>query len=123
MERERAINSQHSHPIVDPALVQRFIPDERLLTLYPPPFRTVADDYRKPADSFWDEYGALSEIDPTEALLIADFEIGSDSAVILDYRLDPAPALRLKHLARTGDPTRWVQIADSIDALLRMFEL
>ena len=44
------------------------------------------------------EYGALQEISPELSVEIAAFEIGSDSAVVLDYRggSDNPAVLRLK---------------------------
>ncbi|MFC5175646.1 hypothetical protein [Nocardioides taihuensis] len=119
---ESAVNLQHTSPIVDPSLVERLIPDERLLLLHPPPFRTVAE-YQTYEGDFWTEHGALAEIDSAEALVVAEFELGSDSVVILDYRFDPAPALQLKYPERWGEPNHWVQIAGSIDQLVELLDL
>ena len=45
----------------------------------------------------WERFGALDQIVPEKALIIGDFELGSDSPIILDYSRDASnpPVLRL----------------------------
>lgn len=75
--------------------LRKLIPEEPELILYAPPFTTVADELNLNA-KFWTEHGALDEIDPARTLMIGDFGLGSDSALVLDYRQDPPLVLYLK---------------------------
>jgi hypothetical protein len=81
------VNSQNLLPLVKPERVQLFAPGETVICLLPPPFRTVADHATgKALTLFWSKYGALDMISPKDAVIVADFGIGSDSPIILDYR-------------------------------------
>lgn len=65
---------------------------------------------------FWERDGALDQIEPEHALIIADFGIGADSVVILDYSRDPVdpPVLRLRwHVPGGGNA--WVIGARNFD--------
>ena len=49
------------------------------------------------SNRFWTDYStSLHEINPDLSLILGDFGIGSDSALILDYRQSPPRLLRLK---------------------------
>lgn len=67
--------------------VERLAPGQRSLFLDPPPFRRLAHEVTDNPE-FWEEHGALDQIDPDLALVIGDFGLGSDTAIVLDYRLD-----------------------------------
>ncbi len=86
---------QNLHPIIPRDIVRTFVPDERTIVLYPYPFCTVEEARR--SNKYWeDERSAISEIDPELSLVIGDFGLGSDTAIILDYRTDQPRLLRLQ---------------------------
>lgn len=117
--RGTRVEEQNLDPIIDQEVVKRFAPDERRIVLLPPPFSTVADDAGGNRD-FWRDFGALDQLAPDQAVLIADFELGSDSAVVVDFRTVPARVLRL----RWGtDGNRWVEVAASVDEFLLLLGL
>ena len=130
--RNQVINAQSRAPLVDPALLRVAAPNEVGIVLIPPPYQPVLVEvewYRARAAQhlggydYWKEHGALGEIDPAEAILIADFGHGSDTAAIMDFRYDPAPILRLHWSGRDGEHNHWDRMADSIQDLLEKLDL
>ena len=104
--------------------VKRIASDESKIYLYAPPFSTVAkcgSDHE-----FWQKFGALAQIDAELALIIADFGLGADSPIILDYarnRLNP-PVLRLQWLGKNGNvQNEWTQIASDFDQFVDLLGL
>lgn len=79
------------------------------------------------AERFWDEYGALHEIDPTRALCIGDFGLGSDSVIVLDYRTLPADptVLYLRWMLGPNKEKRttWASCASSFERFLELLGL
>lgn len=69
-----------------------------------------------PDVEFWERFGALDQIDPERALVIADFGLGADSVVVLDFARDAVnpPVLRLRWGPR-GVGNAWVQGARDFD--------
>lgn len=113
--RGTRIEEQHLAALVPPALVQRFAPEEHQIFLFPPPFVTVADDARR-NPVYWRTYGALEQLQhPKDAVLIADFGIGSETLIVVDLHTDPARVLRL---VWGSDVSRWVEIAPSVETFL-----
>lgn len=113
--------SQNLTPVAAPEDVERVAPGERALFLEPPPFRTLAEEI---ADNpgFWDEHGVLGDIDPDRALVIGDFGPGSDAVLVLDYRTS-ADDPTVVRLAWTDVGTRWVEVAPTVDDLVRRLGL
>jgi hypothetical protein len=70
---------------------------------------------------FWTKWGALNEIEPELALDIGDFGLGSDSAVVLDYRKADPSVIRL--VWRKPDPNTWVLCAGTFDEFADMLGL
>jgi len=109
-------------------LVQRLVPGEDQLVLRPPPFRTIAERCEGAGPDggerkFWQEYGALDQIDPKRAVLIGDFGLGSDAVIVLDYRQAPSPSLiRLAWLDGALRP-RWVPFFAVFSEFARAFQL
>jgi hypothetical protein len=103
--------AQNNRSVIPSEVIQRFAPDEERLFLYPPPFCTPQQGIDRRPGSFWlDPRSATNEIDPALALVIGDFGLGSDAAIILDYRtqeFDPK-VLRLRW-AEEGN--HWVECA------------
>jgi hypothetical protein len=90
-----------------------------------PLFGTIADEESVEGSvSFWKKYGSIHQIDPAKALVIADFGLGSDTAVILDYARDPInpPVLRLRWSER-GKNNQWVQCAKDFDEFAEILGL
>jgi hypothetical protein len=113
---------QNLHSLVPPERIHLFAPEEDTIYLLAPPFRTIAERMSG-ADGFWSKWGALEEISPELSVDIADFGLGSDSPIVLDYRQDhsnPA-AIRLKWLK--PKPNTWVQCANSFDEFADMLGL
>jgi hypothetical protein len=127
---------QGLHGSISKERVQFFAPDQDQIYLLSPPFSTVATRMAH-GDNFWSRFGALEQISPELSVLIADFGMGSDSPILLDYRPDVAnPAvIRLKLnpiLAETlasgrkrvvGWANVWLRCADTFDAFADMLGL
>ena len=111
-ERESA-QLQNLTPLIPNESVRKFAPDEERIFLYPPPFATVAEAAKH--NKYWeDERSAPGEIDPERALLIGDFGLGSDTAIILDYRTGTPRLLRLQW----GDKeNHWIEFGIEISEL------
>ncbi|HJU40417.1 MAG TPA: hypothetical protein VJ724_12640 [Tahibacter sp.] len=105
--------------------VKAFAPDENELELSKPEhFRTVGSylrDGRGLSPAQW----AVHDIDPERTLLIADFELGSDSGIALDYRDDAnePSVIRLVWPSGHGQPNRWLEVAPTFDAFWAMIRL
>lgn len=118
--------AQHIRPIVAPGRVRRFAAEETLICLQPPPFPTIAREVSAAgpgAGQFWRQFGALHQIIPAKAVIIADFGIGSDAPVILDYAADTTnpPVLRLRWGPDRN--TEWVLGARDFDEFADMLGL
>ena len=113
--------SQNLRPLAAPEDVDHLAPGENSLFLNPPPFKTLASEIAK-NQQFWDEHGALDEIDPELALVIGDFGLGSDAAIVLDYRRtrDEPSVLRL---AWSRDGNHWVEAAPTFEEFARLLRL
>jgi hypothetical protein len=110
-ENEAASLSQNLKSVIPPERIREFAPEEERLYLYPPPFHTAQDEIDAEADSFWlHPMSAVDEIDPRRSLIIGDFGLGSDAAIILDYRHDPQYP-RILRLRWSSEGNHWVECA------------
>lgn len=114
-------HSQNLRPLAAPEDIDQVAPGESSLFLYPPPFRTLASEIRK-SRRFWDEHGALDQIQPELALVIGDFGLGSDDAIVLDYRHNPGEPSVLR-LAWDHDGNHWVKAAPTFGEFTRLLRL
>ena len=114
-------NSQNLHPVADPETIDRVASGETKLFLEPPPFQTLAAEIAANPD-FWQEHGALNEIDKDLALVIGDFGLGSDTAIVLDYRASPTEP-SVKFLQWTDEGTRWAEVAPNFKAFAQALQL
>jgi hypothetical protein len=117
--------AQDLHPLISADRVRRFAADESRICLEPPPFITIAQERaRGGAGDFWEQFGALDQIDPERALIIGDFGLGSDSPIILDFACDATnpPVLRLKWGPR-GQGNQWLEGAQDFDEFAEMLGL
>jgi hypothetical protein len=101
--------------LVDEERVQLVFPGETRLDLQCPPFHTVSVEiFHSP--ELWRESGAIEEIDAERALIIGDFGLGSDSAIVLDYeRSLTSPSVRWLQWGVEGN--HWLEAAPTFDAL------
>ena len=118
--------AQNLRPLASPDRVRRFAPEEELIYLNAPPFRTIADELQAASavvvNEFWMRHGALNQIVPEKALILGDFGLGSDAPIILDYAQhasDP-PVLRLRY---AGASTDWVRGARNFEEFATMLGL
>ena len=121
--------AQNRRPLVPIEHVHRFAPEERDIYLLAPPFKSVGRCLRS-GEHFWEwDQAAPAEISFNHAVVIADFGIGSDAPVVLDYRLDPRQpcVLRLRYEYVPGPPpttvTHWVGVARGFDAFADLLGL
>ena len=98
-------NKQHIKTIIPLTKLKEFAPDEDGIYFYTFPFTRISDALMKQYD-YWINYGAIDQIDPNLALIIADFGLGSDTLLILDYRenINSPTLYRLKW----GKVNHWV---------------
>ena len=122
--------------LVSKERIQFFAPEQDQIHLLSPPFSTVATRMAD-GDKFWSRFGALEQISPELCVFIADFGMGSDSPILLDYRPDVSnPAvIRLKLnpvLGQTlasgrkkvvGWANVWLRCADTFEAFADMLGL
>jgi hypothetical protein len=103
--------------------VHLFAPEEDEVYLFKPPFCTVAQRVSSDTVDFWSEFGALEQITPELCIDIADFGLGSDSPIVLNYResLENPSVLRLHW--RKPQPNVWVRCADTFDSFADMLDL
>jgi hypothetical protein len=103
--------------------IHLFAPEEDYLYLAVPPFHTIAQRVSSDKTGFWSRFGALEQISPELSIDIGFFGLGSDSAIVLDYRQGDStpPVLRLKW--RKPEPNVWVRCADSFDEFADMLSL
>jgi hypothetical protein len=99
-------------------------PQESLICLQPPPFHTIAAEIAEcKTGDFWERFCRLDQIVPEKALIIGDFGLGSDAAIILDFARDGLnpPVLWL----RWGPERRneWVQGARDFDEFAELLGL
>jgi len=116
--------AQNSHSCSPPEIVSKVFPGERRLYLARPPFRTVAESIAL-GEKFWLQgIAAIDQIDPAKTLIIGDFQLGSDSAIALDYRNEPEPAVLQLAWAKS-DPSknnRWITAAPSFREMGRRLQ-
>ncbi len=104
--------------------VKEFAPDENELILYKPQEFTTVGDILRTGRTMSPERWAVQDIDPDRTLLIADFELGSDSGIALDFR-DTGREPRVIRLFWPGhkQPNRWVEVAPTFAAFWAMVRL
>jgi hypothetical protein len=85
--------------LLPPEVIEALYPGEHDIYLYAPPFQTVAQRVAD-GDSFWTrEVAVPDQIDFDLTVAVADFGLGSDAPVVLDYRRsrDHPVVLRLRY--------------------------
>jgi len=116
--------------------IQSFAPEQDQIHFLSPPFSTVATRMAH-GDKFWSRFGALEQISPELSVFVADFGIGSDSPILLDYRPDVSnpSVIRLKLNPVLGETlvsgrkrvvgwaNVWLRCADTFDTFADMLGL
>lgn len=129
----QAERHQHLVSAAAPDRIRAVTGDESHLYLYRPPFITVASA-RAGNPGFWTgSVGALADLDPQRSVLIADFGMGADAPIALDYRADPVrpsvrrlkwgPRVRPEHGGPMEPANRWVLVASTFDEFVELFGL
>jgi len=111
---EQEANGQHLRSLVSSERVAQIAPQETTIFLYPPPFHTVREYSRGSEPNFWkSRMAAADEISFDHSVVIGDFGLGSDTAIILDYRhsRDNPLVLRLSWGVGGGADNHWCEIA------------
>lgn len=114
---------QNRQPLVPEERVRLLAPDERMIHFNSPPFLTVRESALE--NSAWCEpWSDPSGIDFDLAVYIGDFEIGSDSAILLDYRdnFENPRVIRLQ-LSGNGRPNKWVLMAEDFATFVNVLGL
>ncbi len=88
----KEVEAQNEFPLIDEHVVHHAIPDEYRLYLIQPPFKSV-EELCAFEDDIWREFSVESEFDLSKLIVIADFGLGSDSILVLDYQHSTEPAL------------------------------
>ena len=116
-----ASRAQNLKPIIQSSVISRFAPGEPTIFLYPPPFHTVEAEIDGGNPAFWEEFGAISEIDPAKTLIIGDFGLGSDTAIALEYgRNDLEP--KVIRLVWGPEGNHWLEVAPSFREFAEMLK-
>jgi hypothetical protein len=112
---------QNSHILISQENLKKIAPDENYIFFYPPPFDIVSFLVEKNKE-FWVKYGAIESIEPDKCLMIGDFGIGSDAAIILDYSIDlQCPSVKRQVWNKEGN--YWATIASSFEEFIDKIEL
>ena len=106
---------QNLKSLVPKERVQSFAPEEDRIYLIKPPFDTVAKARSARESKFWSSHGALEGIAPDLCVIIADFGLGSDSPVLLDYRQDRFNPAVIRLQWRKPQPNVWVCCANDFN--------
>ncbi len=115
---------QNLRSLVPEERVRQMAPDESHIYLYPPPFHTVARTVTGSGADFYARFGALDQLVPEAAVEIADFGLGSDAPILLDYRDGPTDPCVIR-LSWPGDgrPNRWVVMAPDFRSFVEVLGL
>ncbi len=115
--------------------IKLFAPGEDWLNLFVPPFQTIAQVveqdtlfcrrwFLEECDlGLWSRFAGLDQISSDLAVHIGDFGLGTDTAIVLDYRQGGSnpPVLRLKWVWQ--EPGVWTRCADTFDEFADMLGL
>ncbi len=93
---------QNNRPLIPDDRPRRF----RRIYLHPPPFHTVAQILAGDGAGFYSQCGALHQLVPERVIEVADFGIGADSPILLEYSVsssDPRVIYLERRFPRRGN--------------------
>jgi hypothetical protein len=110
-------NMQERRPLLGKKAAHALSADDDRIVLMAPPFHTIADEVRG-GNYFWTSgLTNVGEIDYENALIIADFGLGSDSPIILYFGNSQCPSVKYLRWTGNGDNIRheWIETHTSFD--------
>lgn len=116
-----AITKQHNRSLIPEDRIRRF----RRICLYPPPFKTLAQaGVGEGSNDFYRQFGAIHELVTEAAVEIADFGIGADSPILLDFRRGPSnPSVIYLEWPGGDRDNVWVELAPDFESFAEMLGL
>jgi hypothetical protein len=118
LERLRA---QDLDPILGPEAARAVSPDDDRIILHKPPFHSIEHECKWNSKFWIDALTNVGEIDYAKSLIIADFGLGSDSVIVLNYEAGPEP--RVLYLRWSGNRPNhqhdWVCSHESFEEFAR----
>lgn len=117
-QNEKEETAQNLKPIIPAARIQEFETNSPGLHLYSPPFVPIRWRVES-GEAFWlDPMAAPFEIDHNLAIIIADFGIGFDAPIILDYKNHRTePVVKYLKWSRVNKlDNHWTTMFDSFSA-------
>lgn len=121
-----AANAFERDRVIPIERVRKLAPEESAIYLNPPPFQRLGPLDPGSGQSFWSIFGAIDEIDPMLAIPIADFGMGADAPILLDYGScrDNPSVIRLQWSGEQGRiENHWVLCADCFDTFAEILGL
>ena len=121
------ISQQNCNCIIDFNLIKHIIPEEETVYFFNPPFITIKRLIDR-GDSFYlsnEVNKSLDEIDESKTVIIADFGIGADAELALDYSkssYNPS-VIRLKWIYDHENNikwAKWVKVSKNFDEFVRL---
>jgi hypothetical protein len=112
---------QNSSNLISKEHLKKIAPDEEYIYFYPPPFETIQSELNDNKE-FWIEFGAIHQLETDKCLIIGDFGLGSDAAIILDYS-NSLRNPRVKRQVWASDGNYWETIAIDFEEFIEKTEL
>ena len=112
---------QNVHMLISKENLKKIAPDEEDIYFYPPPFQTVKSAIEANKE-FWIEYGAIDQLQIDKCLIIGDFGLGSDAAIILDYSEAISKPV-VKRQVWKKDGNTWEKVASNFKEFINKIEL
>jgi hypothetical protein len=111
------ISLQNIYPVLGREAAHALSPDDDRIVMMKPPFHTIADEVAG-GNKFWvADLTNVDEIDYGKAVIIADFGMGSDSAIILYYSDTDSPVVMCLRWSNDGNNIqhKWIQTHKSFE--------
>jgi hypothetical protein len=111
------LNMQELKPLLGKKAAQALSAEDDRIVLMSPPFHTIADEVRGGNDFWTCDITNVGEIYYENALIIADFGIGSDSPIILYYGNPECPSVMYLRWTGNGENIqhKWIETHASFD--------
>jgi hypothetical protein len=112
--------SKSLKPRFETHAIRKLAPNESAIVLYAPPFRAIQDELDNVGGRSAEQL-AVHDIAPDLTVQIADFGMGSESAIALDFSHDQAaPVVIRLQWQLPSRPNRWIRVANSFDEFWTM---